>query len=173
MIEKQKLQKTLILTQLNCRRLNKNKIEILNILVETQADIACLNKTLLGKKNQPNLEGYTLAGNIKHSGLGSAIYIKHRFNYELTETKKYKSESKLTQEYITKKTLGLYKTNIYVSLYLEIRTDLITKIANNEAHLIAGDINIKNPMFGVNDLTTNRTGTNWTMARREKLYKAK
>ena len=36
--------------------------------------------------------------------------------------------------------------------------DLITKIANNEAHLITGEINIKHPMFGVNDLTTNRTG---------------
>ena len=32
MIENQKLQKTLIVTQLTCRGLNKNKIEILSIL---------------------------------------------------------------------------------------------------------------------------------------------
>ena len=32
MIEKQKSQKTVIVTQLNCRGVNKNKIEILNIL---------------------------------------------------------------------------------------------------------------------------------------------
>ena len=157
MTEKQKLQKTLTVTQLNCRGLNKNKIEILNILEKTQADIACLNETLLGKKNHPKLEGYTLAGNTKDSRLGSAIYIKHRLNYELIETKTYKSESKLTQECITIKTLGLYITNIYASPHLELRTDLITKISNNEAHLVTGDINIKHPMLGINDLTTNKT----------------
>ena len=124
---------------------------------KTQADIACLNETNLGKKNQ-RLEGYTLAGNTKHSRLGSAIDIKHRLNYELKETKTYKSERKLTQECITIKVLGLYVTNIYVSPQLKKRTDLITKIANSEAHLITGDINVKHPMFGANDLTTNRTG---------------
>ena len=36
MIENQKLQKTLIVTQLNCRRLNKYKIEILNILEKSK-----------------------------------------------------------------------------------------------------------------------------------------
>ena len=158
MIEKQNSIKTLIVMQLNCRGLNKNKIEILNTLERTQADIACLNETNLGKKNHPKLEGYTLAGNTKHSRLGSAIDIKHRLNYELIETKTYKSESKLTQECITIKVLGLYVANIYVSPHLEIRTDLITKIANNEAHLITGDINIRHPKFGANDLTTNRTG---------------
>ena len=66
--------------------------------------------------------------------------------------------SKLTQECIPIKTLGLYITNIYLSPKLEIRTGLITKIANNEAHLINGEANIKHPMFGANDLTTNRTG---------------
>ena len=132
MIEKQKSQKkTLLVTQLNCRGLNKNKIELLNILENTQADIGCLNETKLGKKNQPTLEGYTLAG--------------------------YTLESKITQECITIKVLGLCVTNIYVSPHLEIRTDLITKIAN-EAHLINGDNNEKHPMFGTNDLTTNRTG---------------
>ena len=125
---------------------------------KTQDDIACLNETNLGKKNHPKLEGYTPAGNTKHSRLGSAIYIKHRLNNELIETKTYKSESKLTQECITIKVLGLYVTNIYVSPHLEIRTDLITKTANNEAHLITVDINVKYPMFGANDLTTNRTG---------------
>ena len=40
-------------TQLNCRGLNKNKIEILSILEKTQDDIACLNETNLGKKNHP------------------------------------------------------------------------------------------------------------------------
>ena len=158
MFEKQNLQKTLIVTQLNCRGLNKNKIEILDILEKTQADIACLNETKIGKKNHPNLEGYNLAGNNEHSRLGSAIYIEHRLNYELMVTKTYKSESKLTQERITIKTLGLYITNIYVSPHLEIRTYLITKIANNEPHLITGDINIKHPMFRTNNLTTNRTG---------------
>ena len=81
--------------------------------------------------------------------------LNYNLNYELNETKTYKSESKLTQECITIKTLGLYITNLYVSPKLEIRTDLITKIANNEAHLITGDIIIKHPMFGANDLTTN------------------
>ena len=56
MIEKWKFQKTLIVTQLICRGLNKNKIELLDILEKTQADIACLNETKLGKKNYPNLE---------------------------------------------------------------------------------------------------------------------
>ena len=158
MIEKQKSQKTLIVTPLNCRGLNKNKIEILNILEKTQADIVCLNETNLGKKNHPNLEGYTLAIYTKHIRLGSAINIKHRLNYGLLETKTYKSESKLTQDCITMKVLGLYVTNIYVSPHLEIRTDLITKIANNEAHLITGDINVKHKIFGANDLTTNKTG---------------
>ena len=69
MIETQKSIKTLIVTQLNCRGLNKNKIEILNILEKTQADIACLNETKLGKKNHPKLEGYTLACNTKHKPL--------------------------------------------------------------------------------------------------------
>ena len=55
------------------------------------------------------------------------------------------------------KTLGLYITNIYVS-HLEIRTDIITKIPNNEAHLITDDFNIEHPMFGTTDLLTNRTG---------------
>ena len=32
------------------------------------------------------------------------------------------------------------------------------KIPNNKAHLITGDINIKHPMIGANDLLTNRTG---------------
>ena len=81
MIENQKLQKTLTFTKLNCRGLNKNKIEILNILEKTQADIACLNEAHLGKKNHPNFEGYTLAGNTKQRRLGSAIYIQHRLNY--------------------------------------------------------------------------------------------
>ena len=86
MIEKkQKSQKTLIVTQLNCRGLSKNKIEMLNILEKAQADTACLNETNLGKKNHPKLEGYTLAGNTKHSRLGSAIYIKHRLNYQFIE----------------------------------------------------------------------------------------
>ena len=125
---------------------------------KTRADIACLNETNLGQKNHPKLEGYILAGNTKHSRLGSEIYIKHRLNYEFIETKTYKSESKLTQECITIKVLGLYVTDIYVLPHLELRTDLITKIANNEAHLITGDINEKHPMFGANDLTTNRTG---------------
>ena len=40
MVEKQKSLKTLTVTQLNCRGLNKNKIQILNILEKTQADIA-------------------------------------------------------------------------------------------------------------------------------------
>ena len=79
---------------------------------KTQADLACLNKTHLGRKEQPKLEGYNLAGNTKDSRLGSAIYIKHRLNYELIETKTDKSESKLTQECITKKVLGFYVTNI-------------------------------------------------------------
>ena len=56
------------------------------------------------------------------------------------------------------KLLGLYLTNIYVSPRLEIKTDLITKIANDEGHLLTGDINVKHPMFGAYDLTTNRTG---------------
>ena len=67
MIEKQKLQKTLIFTQLNCRGLNKNNKEIISILEKTQADNTCLNKTNLGKKNHPKLEGYTLAGNTKNN----------------------------------------------------------------------------------------------------------
>ena len=158
MIEKQKSQKTLIVTQLNCRGLNKNKVEILNNLEKTQAEIACLNETHLGKKKQTKLEGYNLAGNTKDSRLGSAIYLKHGLNYELRETKTYKSESKLTQECITIKLLGLYVTNIYVSPHLEIRTELITKIANNEAQLIIGDFFVNYPMFGANDLTTNKTG---------------
>ena len=136
MIEKQKSQKTLRVTQLNCHGLNKNKIEILNKLEKTQADITCLNKINLGKKNHPKLEGYTSAGNTKHSRLGSAIHIKHRLNYELIETKTYKSESKVTQECITIKVLGLYVTNIYGSPHFEIRTDLITNRANNTAHLM-------------------------------------
>ena len=73
--------------QLNFRGLNKNKIEILNIEEKTQADIACRNETNLCKKNHPKLEGYNLAGNTKHSRLGSAIYIKHQLNYELIEKK--------------------------------------------------------------------------------------
>ena len=101
MIEEPKSIKTLIVRQLNCRGLNKSQIEILNILEKTQADIACQNETNLGKKNHPKLEGYTLAGNTKHSRLGSANYIKHRLNYELIETKTNKPESKLTQECIT------------------------------------------------------------------------
>ena len=60
MIEKQKLHKTVIVTQLNCRGLNQNKIEILDILAKTLADIACLNETNLGRKSHPNLVGYTL-----------------------------------------------------------------------------------------------------------------
>ena len=71
--------------------------------------IACLNKTNIGKKNHPNLEGYTLAGNTKNNRLGSAIYIKHRLNYKFIETKTY--ESKQRQEFITIKLLGLYITN--------------------------------------------------------------
>ena len=125
---------------------------------KTQTDIACLNETHLDNKKHPKLEGCNLAGNTKDSRLGSAIYIKHGLNYELIETKTYKSESKLTQECITIKVLGLYVTNNYVSPHLEIKTDLITKTANNEAHLITGDINVKHPMFGANDLTTNKTG---------------
>ena len=35
--------------------------------------------------------------------------------------------------------------------------DRITKIANNEAHLITSDLIIKHPMLGYNGLTTNRT----------------
>ena len=130
----------------------------MDILEKTQADIACLNETKIGKKNHTNLEGYNLAGNTEHSCLGSAIYIEHRLNYELMVTKTHKSESKLTQERITIKTLGLYITNIYVSPHLKIRRYLITKLANNEPHFITGDINIKHPMFGTNNLTTNRTG---------------
>ena len=158
MIEKQKSQKTHIVAQLNCRGLNRNKIEILNILEKTQADIACLNETNLRKKSHPKLEGFTLAGNTSHSRLGSAMYIKRRLNYELIETKTYKSESKLTQECVAIKLLGLYVTNIYVSPRLEIKTDLITKIANDEGHLLTGDINVNHLMFGAYDLTTNRTG---------------
>ena len=101
MIEEQKSINTLIVTQLNCRGVKKSQIEILNILEKTQADIACQNETNLGNKNQTKLEGYTLAENTKHSRLGSANYIKHRLNYELIETKTYKLESKLTQEFIT------------------------------------------------------------------------
>ena len=141
-MENIKLQTKLIVTQLNCRGLNKYNIEILNILKNPSRQ-AFLNETNLGKKNKPKLEGYTLAGNTKHSRLGSVIYIKGRLYYELIETKTYKSENKLTQECINIKTLGLYITKFYVSLHLEIRTDLITKIANKEAHLITGDIIIK------------------------------
>ena len=47
--------------------------------------------------------------------------------------------------------------NKHLSPHLEIRTDLITKKANMEANLITCDINIKQPMFGANNLTFNRT----------------
>ena len=78
MIEKQKLLKRVIVTELNCGGLNKNEIEILDILEKTQVDIACLNKTSLDEKNFPNSEIYILAENTKHSRLGSEIYIKYR-----------------------------------------------------------------------------------------------
>ena len=56
------------------------------------------------------------------------------------------------------KTIVLYITNINVSPQLEIRADPITKTPNNEAHINSRDINGKQPMVGVNDLITNRTG---------------
>ena len=78
MIEKQNLQKTLLVTQLNCRGLNKNKIEILSILEKPKP-------TKLARTNHPSVEGYNLAGNTKNSRLRSAIYIKHTLNYKLIE----------------------------------------------------------------------------------------
>ena len=62
MNKKEALQKTVIVTHLNCCRVNKNKIQILDILGKTQADIDCVYETNFGKKNHPIFEGYTVAG---------------------------------------------------------------------------------------------------------------
>ena len=75
-----------------------------------------------------------------------------------TESKHMKRIWKQRQESIAIKIHWLFITNIYVSPQTKIRTDLATKIPNSEAHLITGDINIEQPLIGVNDQQNNRTG---------------
>ena len=55
-----------------------------------------------------------------------------------------------------KKTWSLHNKHLRITA-TKNKNGSITKIPNNEAHLITGDINIKHPMIGVNDLITNRT----------------
>ena len=84
------------IAQLNCRSINKHKLEIQDLLAKHNITIVCFNETKT--KYPPKVQNFNLAAAICDSVTGSAIYIRDNIQYQVLEQAQHKPKPQRMQK---------------------------------------------------------------------------
>ena len=129
------------IAQLNCRSINKHKLEIENLLAKHNITIVCFNETKT--KRLPKLKDFNMAAAICDSVTGSAIYIKDNIQYQVLDQEQHTNNNhrvcRKVCETIKVKVLGITVTSVYLSPDAEIENVILND--NDPKHIIVGDFN--------------------------------
>ena len=146
------------IAQLNCRSINKHKLEIQDLLAKHNITIVCFNETKT--KYPPKLQNFNLAAAICDSVTGSAIYIRDNIQYQVLEQAQHINqnhrECRKVCETIKINTMGITVTSVYLSPNAEIEN--VTFNGKDPKHIIVGDFNAQIKSVNPKARATNSNG---------------
>ena len=157
------------IAQLNCRSINKHKLEIQDLLAKHNITIVCFNETKT--KYPPKLQNFNLAAAICDSVTGSAIYIRDNIQYQVLEQAQHINqnhrECRKVCETIKINTMGITVTSVYLSPNAEIEN--VTFNGKDPKHIIVGDFNAQIKSVNPKARATNSTESTGGKAPRKQL----